>query len=456
MITLMFGIIFLLNLNYTILRSVRTTMAVADVGGSTRSIPFFELCVLPAACLMTWFLSYLLRIFSIRLVFFITLAIFVVCYVLFAFFYPIGHAQAVSGAAPTHIKFLNTCTLLFYILGELWKPALIQMLFWGLMNLNLPMIQAKRIYPSLILGASLGSILAGPVILWATSSKVWERIPISSDRWGHSFILMMLLVCIIGGITGLLFYRLSSLLAISKVVESISGQNSISLKKSIQVCFQISSLRWMCWIVLADYIAYALGEVIFLEILKHKFPNPCDYCRYMGHLSFWSSLLTILAALLVPFCVKKCRWITVALILPIALLAIESAFFLFLRLETFSSSLFGWKHSEWIACVVWLGSCQYCACRAIKYTFFDTSKELAFVALPKMEQLQGKLVIDGICARLGRGGSSVLSIGFISYAGGILASSHLAGITALGLSLSWVLATQRLNKQIDTGEVLHV
>ena len=387
-----------------------------------------------------------------------TLSLFVLFYALFALCYPIlhtWHALTENGSVG-HPKILNACTALFYVLGELWKPALIQMLFWGLINLNLPLIQAKQIYPYLMFGASLGSIVAGPIIVWSTSEMLWKWMPISSDHWNHSFILMMLLVCVIGLITGLLFRRLSSLLATLKHAENVSGRKSISLKKSLQACIQSPPLRWMCWIVLADYIAYSLGEVIFLEMLKHKFPDPCDYCRYMGHLSFWSSLFTVISAiLLTPLCLKKCRWVTVALILPIVVLVIEGTFFLFLRMESISCSLFGWKHSEWIACVVWLGSCQYCICRAIKYTFFDTAKELAFVTLPKMSQIQGKLVIDGICSRFGRAGASALSLGFISYAGGILASSFLAGMTAFGLALSWVVVTQKLGKKIDSEEVLH-
>lgn len=93
-----------------------------------------------------------------------------------------------------------------------------------------------------------------------------------------------------------------------------------------------------------------------------------------------------------------------------------------------------------------LGSLQYCACRAIKYTFFDASKELAFVVLPKVEQVNGKLIVDGICARLGRGSASALSLCFITFSGGILASSLLSGAAAIAFTTTWVIATQKLGK----------
>ena len=83
--SLMFGVIFLLNLNYTILKSVRKTLAIADLGGSATSIPIFELFgVLPTAILMTWFLSKILRSYSMKKVFLITLFIFLVFFIFFA------------------------------------------------------------------------------------------------------------------------------------------------------------------------------------------------------------------------------------------------------------------------------------------------------------------------------------------------------------------------------------
>ena len=59
---LMFGIVSLLNINYAILRSARNALAVADLGGGARSIPWFELCgTMPGAILMTLGLTWLLN-----------------------------------------------------------------------------------------------------------------------------------------------------------------------------------------------------------------------------------------------------------------------------------------------------------------------------------------------------------------------------------------------------------
>lgn len=68
---LMFGIVCLLNISYTILRSARNALAVADLGGGAGSIPWFELCgTMPGAVVMTLLLTYLLNRHPIQRVFF--------------------------------------------------------------------------------------------------------------------------------------------------------------------------------------------------------------------------------------------------------------------------------------------------------------------------------------------------------------------------------------------------
>jgi len=82
---LMFTLFLLLNLNFTILKSLRNTLAVVDLGGGAHTIPFFELFgALPGAFLMTSLLAFLLRRFSIEKVFLSTLIIFLGFFLIFA------------------------------------------------------------------------------------------------------------------------------------------------------------------------------------------------------------------------------------------------------------------------------------------------------------------------------------------------------------------------------------
>lgn len=99
--------------------------------------------------------------------------------------------------------------------------------------------------------------------------------------------------------------------------------------------------------------------------------------------------------------------------------------------------------------VVFLGAVQYTLCRGMKYSFFDASKELAFVYMPETIRMNGKLVVDGLSARVGRGTSSLLSLALLSLTGGVIASAFASSIIAIGFTISWIVSTFKLGKTID-------
>ncbi|MBI3508182.1 MAG: hypothetical protein HY069_00905 [Chlamydiia bacterium] len=440
----MFGIITLLNVGYALLRSVRSALVVADLGGGAGSIPLFEVCgSMPGAILMTLGLTWLLNRYPIQKVFFITIASFIGFFLLFVFaIYPSLPMWKSSLAAmqwlPGHgvlSSFLpQLSAMIFFAMAELWKIALLTVLFWGLVNQYLPLDSAKKYYAPLMLGGSLGTFLSGPLISLCTSYGV---------SWATSLTRMMLSLAVLSGVTVWLFSFLrKSLREMGEMKQEGKEEKPLlSVWESIQICLRSKYLLLLAWMTIADYIAYTLGEVIFLDVLKKLYPNPVDYCQYMGKLSTWSSVLTAISALVItPLLLRKCRWVIASLITPVCLLATEGAFFF---------ALWNPKTSQNLELLVLLGALLFCLVRAAKYTLFDTSKEISFILLPNLEKMQGKLVIDGMCSRLGRGGASILSIGLIQMCGGVMASSPIAGALALGIAGSCVLATSRLGTLID-------
>lgn len=452
---LMFSITLLLNINFTILRSVRNTLAVVDLGTSASTIPIFELFgALPCSILLTGALSWLMSRMAIHRVFFIIIALFLGFFLIFGVgLYPILVDLRNKGEIGSAI--LQLFSMLFYVMGELWKPSLAIILFWGLVNQHIPLAEAKKLYAPLMLSGSLGAVLAGPIVSLCTSEFLWNNFSLSSERWTHALMLLMYAVTILGVAAAILYHQLSIYFSQHSKEEGSSDCQSFSLKESVYLCFQVPQLRLLAWIVIADYIAYSLGEVIFLDILKTRFPDACAYCNYMGSLSLWSGVLTVISALLVtPYILRNCNWVVAALATPLCLLITEGSFFIFLRGNPLNGTWFGWTESEWVWILVVLGSLQYCLCRAVKYTLFDSSKELAFVLMPPLQKMKGKLVIDGICARLGRGGASALSICLIGICGGVLASSLAAGVIAIGMTVSWALTTCKLGRLLDKEPII--
>jgi len=437
----MLAIIFLLSIVFTLLRSVRSTLVVVDLGCGAHQIPLFELFSLPASLGMTWLMTKVLARSSWERIFFVSMVGVLSFFLVFALWiYPL---LMQFKAQSTHAFLVTMCAMLFYIVAELWKPAFMVILFWGFLNQHMPTMVAKKTYGPLMLAASLGAALAGPLIWVCRQCAV--SYPLMSSIWGATLIWVILAIGMCGMVTVYLYYGLARDLSSTFAAPA---SKRIELSSSITLCAQNLPLRLLAWIVIADYIAYSLGEVIFLDVLKRVFPQPSDYCQYMGWLASCGSLVTVgVACCVAPYVLRKGSWVMAAAVTPICLLVTESLFFLTLCGREYGEM---WISQEkWLAALVVIGSVQYCICRATKYTFFDASKELAFVLMPQEYRIQGKLVVDGVCARTGRAGASILSLVFIRLFGGVLASARITGLVAVGMAVGWILGVFRLGSLIE-------
>ena len=209
-VSLMFLITCLININYTVLRSARNAVVVVDKAGSASLIPWFELFgTLPAAILMTWGLTKLLKRYSIASVFYTTTIAFLTFFLFYCF---VIHPLHFFETTPflQHIP-----SLLFFVASELWKVILLSVLFWGFLNRHLLLHEAKRFYPPLMLGGSIGAVLAGPLTTLCTSKNIWALYPLASDHWQHVLIAMTLNLFVIG---------VAALLLFSKLVKCLEGR----------------------------------------------------------------------------------------------------------------------------------------------------------------------------------------------------------------------------------------
>lgn len=349
--------------------------------------------------------------------------------------------------------------MVFYIMSELWKVALLSVIFWGFLNQKLSLEQAKRFYPPLLLGSSIGTILAGPITVFCTSLFSWQHFALSSQRWQHSLYLLTAFLILCGLLT---LFSFSSLFKKLQLVnsplpsqEAATGdepkkepfsQRLLSLSSSLRYLLKSPYLSSLFLIVIAEYVCYALGELIFLETLKSRYPSPSEYCQYMGSLTFWMGIMTAFSALfLTPWLLQTCRWSRTALITPILMVVITFGFFFTIYLGKIGF----FPGASPLTIAVILGSLHFCIGRSAKYTLFDAIKELAFIPLSREAQMKGKLIIDGIGSRMGRGTSSLLSIVLFLVMGGPGESALFAGILAITFAAISIPAARFIGYELE-------
>ena len=90
---------------------------------------------------------------------------------------------------------------------------------------------------------------------------------------------------------------------------------------------------------------------------------------------------------------------------------------------------------------------QNCVSKAGKYSFFDATKDLAFLPLSPESKLKGKAAIDGLGSGIGKSGSSLTYQGFIILLGSVtLSTPYIAGLLFVVL-LAWIYSVVSLGKQ---------
>jgi AAA family ATP:ADP antiporter len=204
-------------------------------------------------------------------------------------------------------------------------------------------------------------------------------------------------------------------------------------------------------IVFAYNVAINLIEVVWKDQIRALYPDPNQYNTYMGEVILAMALVASLTGLLTTSkVIQRYSWTACALIPPIIVATTGVLFFHFILFPNHGLTwILGFLSMSPLALCVTLGAIQNCMSRASKYTFFDATKEIAFIPLSNESKLKGKAAIDGVGSRLGKSGGSVIHQGLILMFASVSASIPYVAIIFVAVIVLWALAAISLGKQFD-------
>lgn len=464
---LMFFIFFLIAFNYNVLRSYKDSIVITAAQSGAEAIPFIKLwVVLPSAILFTLLFTRLSNWFSREKVFYITLSIFLVFFLLFAFvlypaqewLHPNEFADTLQALLPKGFKgliaiFRNWTFTLFYVMSELWSTAIFTVLFWGFANEVTSIEEAKRFYGLLTFGGSLAGVFSGMIAMLFSNNVFFPWLPYGKNAWDQSILFVCCTILITGLITMLLF-RFLNIRVILPAEKQEPPKEKIKMSMRANFSFLSRSKYLICiaLIVFAYNVAINLVEIVWKDQIRALYPNPIDYNLYMGRVIFAMAVFASLTGLFTTTkVVQRFSWTTCALIPPIIVGTTGLLFFNFIFFP--NQGLFwglGFLEMPPLMLTVTLGSIQNCLSRASKYTFFDATKEMAFIPLSPESKLKGKAAIDGVGSRLGKSGGSVIHQGLILMLSSVAASvPYIAGIFFF-IIVFWGLTVISLGKKFDS------
>ena len=102
-----------------------------------------------------------------------------------------------------------------------------------------------------------------------------------------------------------------------------------------------------------------------------------------------------------------------------------------------------WQQPEYTA---WIGVALSILIYVAKYTFFDSTKEMAYIPMTKETQAHGKAAVDGLGARLGKSSYGIVMVAVFSLSGNDNMRDNMwySAVFTLFCSALWIWAMFRL------------
>ena len=227
---------------------------------------------------------------------------------------------------------------------------------------------------------------------------------------------------------------------------SKKSKPKLSMKDSFKFLLSSKYLGLLAIIVISYGIAINLIEVSWKAQLKIQYSNPNDYLSFMGGFSFITGLVTVFSTMFLGGNImRKFGWKTSALLTPILLIITGLSFLTLIVFKGFLPQyLIGGIALQMV--IVLAGAAQNIISKSCKYTFFDPTKEMAYIPLDQESKVKGKAAIDVVGARLGKSGGSLLQQGLILLCGGLVGPAPIAimGIVLVIVAM-WSLSVKKLS-----------
>ena len=400
---MMMGILF----NYSIMRGLKDSLVVTDMGAGT--IPTLKLWfVLPAAVLFMIAYSKLSNVFSKNGVFYIVVSFFLAYFALFAVvLYPCKDAltpDLLSGVSEGIGKTFLTpiqgwVYSSFYIMAELWGSAMISLMFWRFANDVTSIKQSKRFYAMFGFVANGALIVSGTVLQTVKDIRLVTGIAvaicvfiIAVYYWLNNYVL-----------TDPRFFNPDEIKKPKKKVK-------LSLGESLKYIATSKYLGYIALLVICYGISINLVEVMWKDQVNMLYPNKEQFKAFMGGLQIWTGAATIFFMLVGANILRRCSWFTSAMITPLMVFSTGLVFFGCIIFKGEMGPIVASCGSLTVLEVIaYAGLAQNVLAKGVKYSLFDSTKEMSYIPLDDELKSKGKAAVDVIGGRAGKSGGAAIN-----------------------------------------------
>lgn len=471
-------IMFCILFNYTLLRDTKDTIVVNSAGAG--AISFLKLyCVTPAAIIFVLIYAKLTNVMTRENVFYAIVTPFLLFFGLFAFIiYPnldllhpsVASIASLKASYPALSGFIDIYAYwafsLFYVLSEIWGSAMIGLMFWQFANHVVRMKESKRFYGLFLVIGNLSLIISGQVVRFC-SEDIKQFYATPEEAWQMSLYLLMGAVVVLGAVAMYLYRWMHKEVLTDKRYFNPDEagvpkkkKEKPSLADSLKIIFKSPELGLIALLIMAYGVTINLVEVQWKNQLGMYFAgDKGGYNAFMGNFSTVTGFFTILFGWLVGSNVlRRVSWMTAAVITPIMITVGGVIFFAFIFAREWVDFILQAMATSPVAAASFLGAGIVILSKGIKYSLFDSTKEMAYIPLNDELKTKGKAAVDVIGGRAGKAGGAfvqsnlqmVLAATVATGGGNIVAvtAPYAFGIFVV-ICVLWLYAVKGLSKKVE-------
>lgn len=443
-------IIFITVYNFTQLRNIKDTLVLTVPGSGAEALSYLKtMLVVPSVLLFSGLYVQLRNVYGFEKAYQMIVSGFLILFAIFNFLlYPNAeylHASpetiATWKAAYPRIQFIFPVIgawsySLYYLMAEMWGTFCLSVLFWQFANENIGTHEAKRFYPQFLLVNAVATMLVG------VTMKIVGTIFRTN------------LVVIFSGLIMLATFRYVNKHVLSdpqyrKDVKDAPKKKKVKLTFSESMKELVSSpyIGLMSMIILAYGLTINMFEACWKSVASQYYPTQEAFFAMMSDYSFYTGITGIVLVLISKGLLRRCGWLTTAIVTPLAICIAAGIYFSSIFFpETFAPWILAAGFSSPLAFTMFFGMFGVIFSKSSKYSFFDPTKELAYIPLDPDLRATGKAAADGVGGRLGKASSGWIQMFLYALTGGTLKDIMpiLAVIIIVWLSI-WLVSVLRLS-----------
>lgn len=396
-------LMFLVLVNQNIVRNVKDCLVVKLIGAE--SLGFIKLLVeVPFSIILIFCYTRLCNVLNQHQVFRFVLSFFLLYFLVFLLFlFPnrtliqpdASHISYLVGIHP-HWKWLirlwgNWAIVSFYVVSELWPIVMFSLLFWQLANNTTSSEQASRFYPCLSIVGQSNLLFSSKIISYVTGERSGDKLEVSLRA--------LLCLVLLSGICILIVHAYletkikQSPESYFMSPESTTPLTKAGLKASIKLVLSSRYLICICCMLACYSLSINLVEGLWLFKAGQFCTTTNQMMSYNARVTFFIGIVALICSPTGGYVIRKFGWLTAALLTPGIMLITGSIFFF--------SALFYSKLTA-LGIVVLAGGMHSAIGKGVKYSIFDTTKEMAYIPLTEELKTKGKAAVELLGPKIGK------------------------------------------------------